>query len=186
MMQVGPTQNLLDYHRPHSLDIKVVRFFSTYGPRMDHNDGRRASNFIVEALQVNDITIHGNGQQTRSFCYTDNLIDAMFKTMNSEEGFTGSANIDNQGEFTMQQLAETILNLSGSKSKNIHKGLPSYDPKQRQPNIELAKTKLEWEPKINLEDDLIETIAYFRKLLTWPTTTRCLFDNFFLVRNFCN
>jgi len=154
-----------DYHRQHNLDIKVVRIFNTYGPRMHPNDGRVVSNFIVQALQGKDITIYGDGQQTRSFCYVDDLIDVMVKMMNSEEGFTGPVNIGNPGEFTMLQLAETILKLSGSKSKIIHQPLPSDDPKQRQPNIELAKAKLGWQPKVNLEDGLKETIAYFKRMI---------------------
>jgi UDP-glucuronate decarboxylase len=154
-----------DYHRQHNLDIKVVRIFNTYGPRMHPNDGRVVSNFIVQALQGKDITIYGDGQQTRSFCYVDDLIDAMVRMMNSEEGFTGPVNIGNPGEFTMLQLAETILRLSGSKSKIIYQPLPSDDPKQRQPDIALARAKLGWEPKVNLEDGLKETIAYFKKVV---------------------
>ena len=154
-----------DYNRQHNLDIKVVRIFNTYGPRMHPNDGRVVSNFIVQALQGKDITIYGHGQQTRSFCYVDDLIDAMVRMMNSEQGFAGPVNIGNPGEFTMLQLAETVLKLSGSKSKIIHQPLPSDDPKQRQPNIELAKAKLGWQPKVNLEDGLKETIAYFRKIV---------------------
>jgi UDP-glucuronate decarboxylase len=154
-----------DYNRQHNLDIKVVRIFNTYGPRMHPNDGRVVSNFIVQALQGKDITIYGDGQQTRSFCYVDDLIDAMVKMMNSEKGFTGPVNIGNPGEFTMLQLAEAILKLSGSKSKIVHQPLPSDDPKQRQPNIELAKAKLAWQPKVNLEDGLKETIAYFKKVV---------------------
>ena len=155
-----------DYNRQHNLDIKVVRIFNTYGPRMHPNDGRVVSNFIVQALEGKDISIYGDGQQTRSFCYVDDLIDAMVKMMSSEEGFTGPVNIGNPGEFTMLQLAETILKLSGSKSKIVHQSLPSDDPKQRQPNIELAKVKLGWQPKVNLEDGLKETIAYFKKVIT--------------------
>ena len=154
-----------DYNRQHNLDIKVVRIFNTYGPRMHPNDGRVVSNFIVQALQGKDITIYGDGQQTRSFCYVDDLIDAMVKMMNSEEGFTEPVNIGNPGEFTMLQLAETVLRLSGSKSKIIYQPLPSDDPKQRQPNIELAKAKLGWQPQVNLEDGLKETIAYFKKVV---------------------
>jgi UDP-glucuronate decarboxylase len=154
-----------DYNRQHNLDIKVVRIFNTYGPRMHPNDGRVVSNFIVQALQGKDITIYGGGQQTRSFCYVDDLIDVLVKMMNSEDGFTGPVNIGNPVEFTILQLAETILKLSGSKSKIIHLPLPSDDPKQRQPNIELAKTKLGWEPKVNLEDGLKETIKYFRRVI---------------------
>jgi UDP-glucuronate decarboxylase len=155
-----------DYHRQHNLDIKVVRIFNTYGPRMHPNDGRVVSNFIVQALKGQDITVYGDGQQTRSFCYVDDLIDVMVRMMNSEQGFTGPVNIGNPGEFTMLELAETILRLSGSKSKIIYEALPSDDPKQRQPNIELAKARLDWEPKVNLEDGLKETIAYFRGLVS--------------------
>jgi UDP-glucuronate decarboxylase len=154
-----------DYHRQHGLDIKVMRIFNTYGPRMNPHDGRVVSNFIVQALEGKDITIYGDGQQTRSFCYVDDLIEAFVRMMNSEVGFTGPVNTGNPGEFTMLQLAETILRLSGSKSKLVFEPLPSDDPKQRQPNIELAKSKLGWEPKVNLEDGLKETIAYFRKVL---------------------
>jgi len=154
-----------DYHRQHQTDIKVVRIFNTYGPRMHPNDGRVVSNFIVQALQGKDITIYGDGSQTRSFCYVDDLIDAMIKTMNSEKGFTGPVNIGNPDEFTMLQLAEMVLKLSNSKSKIIYQPLPSDDPKQRQPNIDLAKTKLGWRPKVNLEDGLKETIAYFKRMI---------------------
>ena len=132
---------------------------------MNPHDGRVVSNFIVQALEGKDITIYGDGQQTRSFCYVDDLIEAFVRMMNSEVGFTGPVNTGNPGEFTMLQLAETILRLSGSKSKLVFEPLPSDDPKQRQPNIELAKSKLGWEPKVNLEDGLKETIAYFRKVL---------------------
>ncbi len=132
---------------------------------MNPNDGRVVSNFIVQALQGKDITIYGDGQQTRSFCYVDDLIDAMIKMMDSEKSFTGPVNIGNPCECTMIQLAETILRLSKSRSKIIYKPLPSDDPRQRQPNIELAKSKLGWEPKICLEDGLRETIQYFKKIL---------------------
>ena len=154
-----------DYHRQHQTDIKVVRIFNTYGPRMHPNDGRVVSNFIVQALQGNDITIYGDGSQTRSFCYVDDLIEAMIKMMATDRSFTGPVNIGNPGEFTMLELAELVLRLSGSKSKLVYQALPSDDPKQRQPNIELAKQKLGWEPKVRLEDGLQETIAYFKKLL---------------------
>jgi UDP-glucuronate decarboxylase len=154
-----------DYHRQHQTDIKVVRIFNTYGPRMHPNDGRVVSNFIVQALQGKDITIYGDGSQTRSFCYVDDLIAAMVKMMNSEEGFTGPVNIGNPGEFTMLELAQLVLKLSNSKSKIVYQPLPSDDPKQRQPDITLAKAKLAWEPKVKLEDGLKETIAYFKKLL---------------------
>jgi UDP-glucuronate decarboxylase len=154
-----------DYYRQHQLDIKVVRIFNTYGPRMHPDDGRVVSNFIVQALNGQEITIYGDGQQTRSFCYVDDLIDAMVKTMSSEDGFTGPVNIGNPDEFTILQLAETILRISGSKSKIIYKPLPSDDPKQRQPNIEFAKANLDWEPKVDLEDGLKMTIEYFKKLV---------------------
>ena len=154
-----------DYYRQHTLEIKVVRIFNTYGPRMNPNDGRVVSNFIVQALQGRDVTIYGDGQQTRSFCYVDDMIDGLIKMMDSEKSFIGPVNIGNPCEFTIIQLAETILKLSKSKSKIIHKPLPSDDPRQRQPNIELAKTKLGWEPKITLEDGLRETIQYFKNIL---------------------
>jgi len=154
-----------DYFRQYQTDIKVVRIFNTYGPRMHPRDGRVVSNFIVQALQGNDIAIYGNGQQTRSFCYVDDLIDAMVRMMGTEAGFPGPVNIGNPGEFTMLQLAETVLKLSGSKSKLVFEPLPSDDPKQRQPDIKLAKEKLGWEPKVNLEDGLKETIAYFKKIV---------------------
>lgn len=154
-----------DYHRQHQTDIKVVRIFNTYGPRMHPNDGRVVSNFIVQALQGKDITIYGDGSQTRSFCYVDDLIAAMVKMMATEKGFTGPVNIGNPGEFTMLELAQLVLKLSNSKSKIVYQPLPSDDPKQRQPDITLAKAKLAWEPKVKLEDGLKETIAYFKKLL---------------------
>jgi len=154
-----------DYFRQHKLDIKVVRIFNTYGPRMHPNDGRVVSNFIMQALQGKDITIYGDGQQTRSFCYVDDLIDAMMRMMNSPEGFVGPVNIGNPCEFTMLELAENVLKLTGSKSKLIFQPLPQDDPKQRRPNIELAKIELDWEPKVNLEDGLKDTISYFKKTL---------------------
>ena len=132
---------------------------------MHPNDGRVVSNFIVQALQGKDITIYGNGQQTRSFCYVDDLIDAMVKMMNSEPNLTGPVNLGNPAEFTMLQLAQTVIELTKSASKIVFQPLPSDDPQQRQPNIDLAKAKLDWQPKINLEDGLKETIAYFRKII---------------------
>ena len=155
-----------DYHRQHKLQIKVVRIFNTYGPRMHPNDGRVVSNFIVQALRGEDITIFGDGKQTRSFCYVDDLIEVILRMMDSPADFTGPVNIGNPGEFTMLELAEKVLRLCGGKSKLVFKPLPSDDPRQRQPNIELAKSKLGWEPKVNLEDGLRETIGYFRKLLS--------------------
>jgi UDP-glucuronate decarboxylase len=154
-----------DYHRQHQLQIKVVRIFNTYGPRMHPNDGRVVSNFIVQALRGEDITIFGDGRQTRSFCYVDDLIEVIMRMMDSPAEFVGPVNIGNPGEFTMLELAEKVLKLSGGKSKLVFKPLPSDDPRQRQPNIELAKSKLGWEPKVKLEDGLKETIGYFRKLL---------------------
>ncbi len=154
-----------DYQRQHGLDIKVVRIFNTYGPRMHPNDGRVVSNFIVQALRGEDITIYGDGRQTRSFCYVDDLIEAMLRMMDSEKGFLGPVNVGNPGEFTMLELAEKVLRLTASKSRLVHKALPADDPKQRKPDITLARKKLDWEPKVALEDGLTQTIAYFRKLL---------------------
>lgn len=154
-----------DYWRQHRLQIKVVRIFNTYGPRMHPNDGRVVSNFIVQAIKGEDITIYGEGQQTRSFCYVDDLIDVMVMMMKSPEDFIGPVNIGNPCEFTILELAEIILKLTNSKSKLIFKDLPSDDPKQRQPNISLVKEKLGWEPKVSLEDGLRETIAYFKNEL---------------------
>lgn len=153
-----------DYHRQHNLDIKVARIFNTYGPRMHPNDGRVVSNFIVQALKGQDITIFGDGSQTRSFCYVDDLIEGFIRLMNTEPGFTGPVNLGNPGEFTMLELAEKVIELTGSKSKLTFMPLPQDDPKQRQPNIELAKAKLGWEPKVHLENGLIKTIEYFKSL----------------------
>lgn len=154
-----------DYHRQHQLEIKVMRIFNTYGPRMHPQDGRVVSNFIVQALRGDDITIFGNGMQTRSFCYVDDLIEGMIRLMDSPAVFTGPVNIGNPGEFTMLELAETILRLTSSRSHLRHEPLPQDDPKQRQPEIELARSALGWEPKVALEDGLKETIAYFRSIL---------------------
>ena len=154
-----------DYFRQHHLEIKVMRIFNTYGPRMHPNDGRVVSNFIVQALQNKPITIYGDGSQTRSFCYVSDLIEGMIKFMESDKTITGPINIGNPNEFTMLELAELILKLTSSQSKIIFKSLPEDDPKQRQPDISLAKDKLGWEPKIKLEDGLNETIKYFRELL---------------------
>lgn len=157
-----------DYYRQHRLGIKVVRIFNTYGPRMHPNDGRVVSNFIMQALRGEDITIYGDGQQSRSFCYVDDLIEAMLRMMDSPPDFTGPVNIGNPGEFTMLQLAETVLHLTQSRSKLIFKPLPQDDPRQRQPDISLARDKLTWEPRVELEDGLKETIAYFRKVVEHP------------------
>lgn len=154
-----------DYHRQHSLDIKVARIFNTYGPRMHPNDGRVVSNFIVQALSGENITIYGDGQQTRSFCYVDDLIEGFVRLMNTEIGFTGPLNLGNPGEFTMLELAEKVLKLVGGKSKIAFMPLPLDDPKQRQPNIALAKDKLGWEPKVPLDDGLKRTVDYFTQLL---------------------
>ena len=154
-----------DYYRQHQLEIKVMRIFNTYGPRMHPQDGRVVSNFIVQALKGENITIFGSGQQTRSFCYVDDLIEGMLRLMDSPSDFTGPVNIGNPGEFTMLELAEKVLRLVGGKSKLTFHPLPEDDPKQRQPDITLAKSKLDWEPKVVLEDGLKETIVYFRKLL---------------------
>ena len=154
-----------DYHRQHQLEIKVVRIFNTYGPRMHPNDGRVVSNFIVQALRNQDITIFGNGMQTRSFCYVDDLIDAMVGMMDSSADFTGPVNIGNPGEFTMLELAEKVIALTRSRSKLVFHPLPQDDPKQRQPDIALATQRLGWTPKIGLEEGLSKTIDYFRGVL---------------------
>lgn len=155
-----------DYWRQYNLQIKVVRIFNTYGPRMHPNDGRVVSNFIIQALQGKDITIYGDGQQTRSFCYVDDLIGAIICMMDTPEDITGPVNVGNPGEFTMLELAEKVLRLTGSKSKLVFKPLPSDDPKQRQPDIALAKKELGWEPKVGLDEGLRETISYFRHTLS--------------------
>lgn len=154
-----------DYYRQHNLDIKVVRIFNTYGPRMLPNDGRVVSNFIMQALQNEPITIYGSGQQTRSFCYVDDLVDGMIKMMGTERGFTGPVNLGNPDEFSMLELAENVIKLTGSKSKISYEPLPEDDPKRRKPDIELAKHKLNWEPTIKLKDGLNKTIKYFKELL---------------------
>jgi UDP-glucuronate decarboxylase len=154
-----------DYHRQFGLDIKVVRIFNTYGPRMHPNDGRVVSNFIVQALRGEDITLYGNGQQTRSFCYVDDLIDGLIRMMETPKGTTGPINLGNPHEFTMIELAETIIRLTGSKSRLTFHPLPQDDPQQRRPDISLAKSTLDWTPHTPLEEGLARTIAYFRELL---------------------
>lgn len=154
-----------DYYRQHNLPIKVARIFNTYGPRMHPNDGRVVSNFVVQALKGEDITIYGEGQQTRSFCYVDDLIDGFVRLMNSREGLTGPVNLGNPGEFTIKELAERVIDLTGSSSKLIFKPLPQDDPKQRQPDIKLAQSELGWEPTVKLDDGLRKTISYFDELL---------------------
>ncbi|CAB3637535.1 MAG: SDR family oxidoreductase [Achromobacter sp.] len=154
-----------DYHRQHALDIKVARIFNTYGPRMHPNDGRVVSNFIVQALKGQDITIYGEGQQTRSFCYVDDLVEGFISLMNSPDTLTGPVNLGNPGEFTIRQLAEKVLELTGSASKLVFRPLPQDDPQQRQPDISLAREKLGWTPTVELESGLVKTIEYFDKLL---------------------
>jgi UDP-glucuronate decarboxylase len=155
-----------DYRRQHGLNIKVARIFNTYGPRMHPNDGRVVSNFIVQALRNEPITPYGDGTQTRSSCYVDDLIEGFVRLMNTEDSFTGPVNLGNPGEFTMIELAEKVKELTGSRSELIHKPLPTDDPKQRQPDIGLAREQLGWEPKMKLEEGLKSTVAYFEQLLS--------------------
>jgi UDP-glucuronate decarboxylase len=155
-----------DYRRQHNLETKVVRIFNTYGPRMHPHDGRVVSNFIVQAIKGDDITIYGDGTQTRSFCYVDDLIEAMLRMMDTSADVTGPVNIGNPDEFTMIELAEKVLQLTGSKSRLVRQPLPQDDPKQRQPDISLAKKMIDWSPRVSLDDGLVETIAYFKRLLS--------------------
>jgi len=154
-----------DYYRQHNLKIKVVRIFNTYGPRMHPNDGRVVSNFIVQALKNKDITVFGDGTQTRSFCYVDDLIEGLIRMMNRPDDFTGPVNLGNPDEFTILELAQKIMEITGSKSKIIFKPLPQDDPMQRRPDITLAKEKLKWQPTINLDQGLKKTIEYFNTIL---------------------
>jgi UDP-glucuronate decarboxylase len=154
-----------DYHRQHNLDIKVARIFNTYGPRMHPNDGRVVSNFIVQALKGENITIYGDGQQTRSFCYVDDLIKGFVRFMNTAPGFTGPVNLGNPGEFTMLELAEKVLQIVGGHSKLVFQALPADDPKQRKPDIGLARSQLGWEPQVQLDEGLTKTVEYFAQLL---------------------
>ena len=154
-----------DYHRQHNLQIKVVRIFNTYGPRMHPNDGRVVSSFIVQALSGRDITVFGNGSQTRSFCYVDDLIEGFLRLMRSSDDVVGPINIGNPNEFTISELAEAVIKLTNSSSKVVYKTLPQDDPKQRRPDIGLAKSLLDWEPKVQLVEGLTKTIAYFDRLL---------------------
>ena len=154
-----------DYHRQHNLRVKVVRIFNTYGPRMHPNDGRVVSSFIVQALSGRDITVFGNGSQTRSFCYVDDLIEGFLRLMRSPDDVVGPVNIGNPNEFTISELAETVIRLTNSSSKVVYKTLPQDDPKQRRPDIGLAKSVLDWEPKVQLVEGLTKTIAYFDRLL---------------------
>jgi UDP-glucuronate decarboxylase len=155
----------LDYYRQHNLRIKIARIFNTYGPKMHANDGRVVSNFIVQALKGKPITIYGDGQQTRSFCYVDEMVDAFIRLMNSEDEFLGPVNLGNPGEFTIRELAEKTLEMTGSGSELINEPLPSDDPTQRQPDISLAREKLGWEPVIKLDEGLARTIDYFRTVV---------------------
>jgi UDP-glucuronate decarboxylase len=154
-----------DYHRQHRLNIRVVRIFNTYGLRMHPNDGRVVSNFIMQALTDRDITVFGNGNQTRSFCYVDDLIEGIFRMMNNNDGFIGPVNLGNPTEFTILELAEQVIRLTGSSSKIVFKPLPADDPTQRRPNIDLARQKLGWQPTIELEEGLNRTISYFREVI---------------------
>lgn len=155
-----------DYHRQHKLDIKVVRIFNTYGPRMHPDDGRVVSNFVVQALRGSDITIYGDGQQSRSFCYVDDLVDGLIRMMSTDQGFTGPINIGNPAEFSIRELAEKVIELTGSRSKLVHLPLPADDPRQRRPDITLAIEKLGWRPTVPLEEGLVRTCDYFSKTLT--------------------
>ncbi len=154
-----------DYHNQNGVDIKVMRIFNTYGPRMHPEDGRVVSNFIMQALRGEDITIYGDGSQTRSFCYRDDLVEGMIRLMNSRAGFTGPVNIGNPNEFTIKQLAETVIEMTGSSSKIAYLPLPSDDPMQRKPVIELAKKELDWEPTVQLQAGLEKTIEYFKRFV---------------------
>jgi UDP-glucuronate decarboxylase len=156
---------MMDYHRQNHVDVKIVRIFNTYGPRMAVRDGRVVSNFIVQALKGEEITVYGDGSQTRSFCYVDDLIEGLIRMMNSPEGFTGPVNIGNPQEFTILQLAETLIRMTGSSSRIIFNPLPQDDPIQRRPDIALAREKLGWEPRIPLSEGLEKAIAYFRKVI---------------------
>ncbi len=155
----------MNYHQQNDVRIKIIRIFNTYGPRMHPNDGRVVSNFIVQALQNQNITIYGDGSQTRSFCYVDDLLDGMIRLMNSGEAFTGPVNIGNPNEFTILELAEKVIRLTGSKSKIVHMPLPADDPTQRKPDITLAQKELGWEPKVMLEEGLTRTISFFKTIV---------------------
>jgi len=161
----GAETLFFDYHRQYNVDVKVIRIFNTYGPHMNIHDGRVVSNFIVQAITGQDITIYGDGSQTRSFCYVDDLIKGMILMMNTEKDFNGPVNLGNPYEFTVLELAYAVLRLTGSKSKLVFKSLPQDDPKLRRPNIELAKNRLGWKPVVQLEDGLKYTIEYFRKIV---------------------
>jgi UDP-glucuronate decarboxylase len=154
-----------DYHRQHRLPIKVARIFNTYGPRMHPNDGRVVSNFIVQALQNHDITIYGDGSQTRAFCYVDDLVDGLVRLMNASEKVTGPVNLGNPGEFSIRELAEAVIDLVGASSRIVHMPLPTDDPRQRRPDISKANELLDWKPTVPLREGLVRTIGYFERLL---------------------
>jgi UDP-glucuronate decarboxylase len=156
---------MMDYHRQNQVNVKIVRIFNTYGPRMAIHDGRVVSNFIVQALTHQDITVYGDGSQTRSFCYVDDMIDGMIRMMNTQDDFLGPVNLGNPGEFTILELAERIIHMTGSRSKIIFRPLPQDDPAQRRPDIRLAREILGWQPKIPLEEGIGITIAYFRSVI---------------------
>lgn len=159
-----------DYHRQHDVKIKVIRIFNTYGPKMNRDDGRVVSNFIVQALQGNDITVYGDGSQTRSFCYVDDMVDAILRMMASDHSIIGPVNIGNANEFTIKQLADLVIEMINSGSKVVYKTLPVDDPRQRRPDITLAREALGWEPTVQLREGLSKTIAYFDNLLTAPVS----------------
>jgi len=156
---------MMDYSRQNHVDVKIVRIFNTYGPRMALNDGRVVSNLIVQALKGEEMTVYGDGSQTRSFCYVDDLIEGLIRMMNSPGGFTGPVNLGTPHEFTILQLAQTLLGMTGSPSRIIFKPLPQDDPIQRRPDITLAREKLDWEPRIQFSEGLEKTIAYFRQMI---------------------
>jgi|TARA_B110000967_G_scaffold196416_1_gene226949 UDP-glucuronate decarboxylase len=155
----------VNYHKQNNVDIKIIRIFNTYGPNMHPHDGRVVSNFIVQALQNHDITVYGEGNQTRSFQYVDDLVEGMIRLMSSRDGFTGPVNIGNPNEFTILELAQKVIQLTGSKSKIIYQPLPSDDPMQRQPDISLAKKELNWSPNVQLDEGLIKTIRFFKTII---------------------
>jgi UDP-glucuronate decarboxylase len=156
---------MMDYHRQNQVNIKIVRIFNTYGPRMAPDDGRVVSNFIVQALRGEDITVFGDGSQTRSFCYVDDMIDGLIRMMGTPKGFLGPVNLGNPAEFTILELAEILIRMTGSRAKIVFKPLPQDDPTQRKPDITLAQKKLGWQPRVPLEEGLAKTIEYFREVI---------------------
>ncbi|NVN91141.1 MAG: SDR family oxidoreductase [Desulfuromonadales bacterium] len=157
---------MMDYHRQNNVDIRIIRIFNTYGPRMAENDGRVVSNFVLQALRNQDITVYGDGSQTRSFCFVSDLVEGMIRMMENDRGFIGPVNLGNPGEFTMIELAQKVIGLTGSASKIVFAELPQDDPKQRQPDIRVAREVLEWEPTVQLDEGLRMAIAYFRKAVS--------------------